>query len=208
MSDVVVSGTVVHTSRAATRTINGTEVASNTARARVDRVFQGKAARGELQFTWFSPRWEESGGGVIYSGPPLAAFTPGKRYLIFLRRMGSRLEVAMPLYELEVELAPRSPPAAATDLSLLPMKERYESVAEELEAAALAQPPPSSGTTGMAAAIFPWVFDLVGGCAEPLYRHFLSVPSPELRGAAMTWLKLVQSRRLKCNEPVRLQKLQ
>jgi hypothetical protein len=208
MSDVVLSGTVIHTSRAATRTVNGTEVTSNTARVRVDRVFQGKAATGELQFTWFSPHWEKSGGGVIYSGPPLAAFTPGKRYLTFLKRTGSRWEVAMPLYELEVELTPRSPRAAARDLSLLPLKERYESVAEELEAAALAQPPPASGTTGMAAATFPWVFDLLGGCAESLYRHFLSVPSPELREAAMTWLKLVQSRHLKCNEQVRLQKLQ
>lgn len=206
MSDVVVSGIVIHTSRAGTRTVNGTEVTSNIARVRVDRVFQGAASAGELPFTWFSPHSEK--GGVIYSGPPLAAFDPGKRYLIFLKRTnGFGWEVPMPLYALEVELATGLPRAAARDLSLLPLQQRYESLAEELETVALAQPPPPSGTTGMAATTFPAVFDLLGGCAEPFYRHFLSVPSPELRKAAMSWLKLIQSRHLRCDESVRLEKL-
>jgi hypothetical protein len=55
--------------------------------------------------------------------------------------------------------------------------------------------------TGEAASYFPSVFDLLGGCAEPFYRRFLSSPSPELRAAASTWLDLIRSRRLGCKEP-------
>jgi hypothetical protein len=207
MSDVVVSGIVIYTSRAGTRTVNSTEVTSNIARVRVDRVFQGTPSAEELQFTWFSPH-SVKGGGFLYSGPPLAAFDQEKRYLIFLKRTGLGWEVAMPLYALEVELATELPRAAARDLSLLPLQQRYESLAGELETLALAQPPPPSGTTGMAATTFSAVFDLLGGCAEPFYSHFLSVPSPELRVAAMSWLELIQERHLKCDESVRLEKLQ
>lgn len=207
VSDVVVSGIVIHTSRAGTRTVNGTKLTSNIARVRVDRVFQGTASAEELQFTWFSPHYSGK-GGVIYSGPPLAAFDPGKRYLVFLKRTGLGWEVAMPLYELEVELATGRLRSAARDLSLLPLQQRYESLAGELETVALAQPPPPSGTTGMAAITFSAVFDLIGGCAEPFYRQFLSVPSPELREEAMSWLKLIQSRHLRCDESVRPEQLQ
>lgn len=208
MSDVVLSGIVVNTSQAGTRTLSGTDLTSNIARVRVDRVFQGKASAGEIQFTWFSPHSEKGGIGFLYSGPPLAAFDPGKRYLIFLKRIGLEWEVAMPLYALEVELAPGLARAAARDLSLLPLQQRYESLAGELESVALAQPPPPSGTTGMAATTFPEVYDLLGGCAEPFYRHFLSVPSPELRAAAMSWLELIQSRHLRCDDSVGQEKPQ
>jgi hypothetical protein len=175
-------------------------VTSNIARLRVDRVFQGKVPARELEFIWYSLHWPKTRMGVIYSGPPLAAFHSGKRYLIFLKRRALTWEVAMPLYELDVELAPELPPDAPGDLSLLSPPHRYASVAEELEAAALAQPPPTPGTTGNAAATFPWVFDLLGGCAKPFYRHFMSVPSPELRAAASSWLKLVESRHLQCEQ--------
>jgi hypothetical protein len=105
MSDIVLSGIIIHTSQAGTRTVNDTEVTSNIAHVRVDRIFQGTASIEELQFAWFSPHFEMGKQGAIYSGPPLAAFEPGKRYLIFLKPTDLGLEVAMPLYALEVELA-------------------------------------------------------------------------------------------------------
>jgi hypothetical protein len=82
----------------------------------------------------------------------------------------------MPVYALEVELATALPRATARDVSLLPLQHRYESLAVELETAALAKPPRPAGSTGLAATIFPAVFDLIGGCAEPFYRRSRSVP--------------------------------
>jgi hypothetical protein len=52
--------------------------------------------------------------------------------------------------------------------------------------------------TGEAAAYFPSVYDLLGGCAEPFYRKFLSSPSPELRAEALRWLELITSRHMTC----------
>jgi hypothetical protein len=181
--------------------MDGTEVTVNAAHVRVDRVFQGNAAGERLRFAWFTLRMPTAGGGFAYSGPPLADFRPGKRYLIFLKRARSGLEVAVPLYAIEEELAATPPRGALPDLSQVPLQQRYQELAEELENAALAQPVPSPGMTGEAASYFPSVFDLLGGCAEPFYRRFLSSPSPELRGAASTWLGLIRSRHLACNDP-------
>jgi hypothetical protein len=47
-------------------------------------------------------------------------------------------------------------------------------------------------------------FDLIGGCAEPFYRDFLSSPSHELRGAALDRLELIRSRHLSCKAGVSL----
>ena len=86
----------------------------------------------------------------------------------------------MPLYAFEVELAPAPPSNAPRDLSQALRQERYEGIAEELETSALLAPTPPPGMTGEAAATsFPAVFDLLGGCAEPCYRHFFSSPSKE-----------------------------
>jgi hypothetical protein len=106
----------------------------------------------------------------------------------------------MPVYGLEVELLPTMARGAPADLSPLPLQQRYQALADELEAAALAQPAPPPGVTGMAAFYFPPVFDLIAGCAEPFYRKFLGSPSPELRKAALDWLELIRSRSLKCNQ--------
>jgi hypothetical protein len=83
----------------------------------------------------------------------------------------------------------------------VPTQQRYEALAEELENAALAEPVPPPGMTGVAAMYFSSVFDLLGACAEPFYRRFMSSPSPELRAAASNWLELIRSRHLTCKEP-------
>lgn len=197
MSDLVVAGTVEETAATGTRIVDGTEVTANVAGVRVDRIFQGEAPGDELRFRWFSPYMGTS-GGFVYSGPPLANFRPNHRYLIFLKRRSSGWEVAMPVYALEVELLPTIPRGAPANFSLLPLQQRYQAIADELEAAALAQPAPPPGVTGMAAFSFPSVYDLLGGCAESFYHRFLSSPSPELRRAAQHWLELIGSRHLGC----------
>jgi hypothetical protein len=201
MSDLVVSGTLESTDVDGVRTVDGAEVTGNDARLRVDRVFQGNASGNSLRFTWFTLRMPPKGTGFGYSGPPTADFRPGRRYLVFLRRARSGWEVAMPLYAIEEELSAVPPRGALNDVSQVPLAQRYEALAEELENTALAQPVPRTGTTGKAAMRFPSVFDLLGGCAEPFYRRFLSSPSPELRGEASRWLGLIRSRRLACKEP-------
>jgi hypothetical protein len=204
MSDLVVSGIVMDTSPAGTRVVDGTEVTANVAHLRIDRVFQGEAPGEEVQFTWFS-MYIATGRGFVYSGPPLASFRPAKRYLIFLKRTGSQWEVAMPVYALEVELTTEPLRDASRDVSRAPLQQRYQALAEELETVALAQPVPPRGVTGIAATNFPAVFDLLAGCAEPFYRHFLGSPSPELRKAALDWLELIRSRQLRCQQSFTVQ---
>jgi hypothetical protein len=201
MSDLVVSGAIEGTIREGSRRVDGTEVTTNVAHVRVDRVFQGKATGGMLRFTWFSLYMVTTGGGFAYSGPPLADFRPGKRYLIFLKRARSGWTVSMPVYAIDAELAAAPPRGALRNLSQVPLQQQYQDLAEELEGAALALPASPPEMTGEAATYFPWVFDLLGGCAEPFYRRFLSSPSRELRGAASTWLELIRSRHLACQEP-------
>jgi hypothetical protein len=203
MSDLVVTGTIQETFRAGSRTVEGTEVNAHAAHVRVDRVFQGNAAGDKFRFTWFTLHMPTTGRGFVYSGPPLADFRPGKRYLIFLKRTRSGWEVAMPLYAIEEELTATPHRGALGDLSQVPLQQRYQEIAEELENAALAQPVPPPGMTGEAASYFPSIFDLRGGCAEPFYRRFLSSLDPQLRDAASTWLELIRSRHLACKEPFR-----
>jgi hypothetical protein len=79
------------------------------------------------------------------------------------------------------------------------LNQRYQALAEELETAALLVPVPQPGLTGEAATYFPAIFDLLGGCAEPFYRRFLSSSNPDLRRAALNWLGLIRSRRMTCS---------
>jgi hypothetical protein len=200
ISDFVVSGTVESLSPAGAETVDDVKLTATTSRLRVDRVFQGEAEE-EIQFTWFK-LYTEGEGGYAYSGPPLADFRPRKRYLVFLKRDKSGWVVAMPLYALELELSPTPPTDSIRDLSQLLPEQRYEAMGEELETAALLVPAPPPGMTGEAAAYFPAVFDLLGACAEPFYRKFLSSPSPELRGEARRWLVLIRSRHATCKTAV------
>jgi hypothetical protein len=200
ISDLVVSGIVESSVPRGVLIINGETLNANTARLRVDRVFQGETAK-ELQFSWFTIHWDGA-GGYGYSGPPLANFQTGKRYLVFLKRNKSGWIVAMPVYALEVELAPEFPSGSLLDLSELLPEQRYEALAQELETAALRVPAPPPGMTGEAAEYFSPVFDLVGGCAKPFYRRFATSPSPELRAEALRWLGLIGSRHITCRTSV------
>jgi hypothetical protein len=202
ISDVVVSGTIESLSPAGVQKVDGEELTATTARLRVDRVFQGEAEE-ELRFTYFTLHMEGP-GGYAYSGPPPAEFRPHKRYLVFLKRDKFDWVVAMPLYALEVELAlaPTPPTDSIRNFSRLLPEQRYEAIGEELEMAALLLPIPPPGVTGEAAAYFPPVYDLLGGCAEPFYRKFLSSPSPELRAEALRWSELISLRHRTCKTAV------
>jgi hypothetical protein len=197
ISDLVVSGTVEDTSPTGVQTVDHVELVGNVARVRVDRVFQGSAS-GELPFVWYRLYVPPTSGGVVGSLPPTANFRPHERYLIFLKRRTTGWVVAMPLYAIEVKLAPTPPSRAVGDLSQAPTNNKYEELAQELETAALLVPTPEPGLTGEAATYFPAIFDLLGGCAEPFYRRFSSLPSLELRRAALNWLQLIQSRHMTC----------
>jgi hypothetical protein len=198
MSDLVVSGTIEDTSPNSVQIVDRIELTASTAHIRVDRVFQGDSTQ-EVRFTWFTLQCPTS-GVFVYSGPPRACFRPQKRYLIFLKRDTSGWVVALPLYAIEIKLAPVSPSSAPRDLSHASIQRRYEAIAEELETAASLAPVPPPGSTGEAAEYFSAAFDLIGGCAEPFYRRFLPSPSPELRGAASDWLELIRSRHMACKK--------
>jgi hypothetical protein len=196
ISDLVVSGFIESTLPTELRTINGIKIDARSAHFRVDRVFQGDS-KDNFQFTWFALHMDGA-ESTAYAGPPLASFQSGKRYLIFLKKDKSSWVVAIPMYALEAELAPELPPGSVSDFSKLSPEQRYEAIAEELERAALVVPTPTPGVTGEAVVYFPEVFDLVGACAEPFYRRFLSSPSPELRAAAFSWLDLIRDRHMTC----------
>jgi hypothetical protein len=120
-----------------------------------------------------------------------------------LRRQGDDWVVSIPLYALEFALAPPSSSSVLNNLSETPWSTRSQAIAEELETAALALPRPEPGTTGFAPVYFPAVFDLIGGCAKPFFRSFLSSPSPELRAAAQRWLTLVEDKKLTCGNEIK-----
>jgi hypothetical protein len=194
-ADLIISGTVVSTLRGKRRIVDGVEVSANEAKIGIDRIFKGKVKSATIQFLWFSPA--PASGGVIYSGPPLADFRPNVRYLVFLRYDPTGSVVTIPIYAIEVRLAPvRSP--NFLDLSVVPTTDRNLEIAKELEAAALVVPEPAPGVTGEAATYFPYVIDLLGGCAQPFVRHFAASGSQELRAAALSWLALLVNKGLCC----------
>jgi hypothetical protein len=197
ISDLVVSGTIEDTSAIGVQTVDHIELLGNVARVRVDGVFQGSSS-GELQFVWYRLHVPPTGGGVVGSLPPLANFRPHERYLIFLKQRTTGWVVAMPLYAIEFKLAATPPSGAIGNLSQATTDKRYEALAQELETAALLIPAPQPGLTGEAATYFPSIFDLLGACAEPFYRRFLSSPSPTLRRAALNWVQLIQLRQMTC----------
>jgi len=195
-ADLVASGTIRSTVPSSTRVVDGVDLTGNSASIEVDRIFKGQESDRTVHFLWFSPAPVE-GGGVIYSGPPLARFVAGRRYLAFLRREAAGYVVTMPVYQIEVPLAPASP-LNVSDVSVLPDEIRDSEIARELESAALSIGPPAPGTTGLAAIYFPYVVDLIGGCAKPFLEHFAASRSNELRGAAQQWLKLLVDKHMHC----------
>jgi hypothetical protein len=179
--------------------VEGVELRAYRTKLKVDRVFQGPFSS-ELEFTWYSlPVF--SGQGMVYSGPPTTSFQAGQRYLIFLKRKKADWIVAMPLFALEVALA-TSTSSALRDLSASFEDVRYRELASELETTALQLPKPQPETTGFVVWYFPWVFDLIGRCAVPFYRHYGTSLNPDIRRSAANWIKLACQRKPPCGTTI------
>jgi len=198
-ADLVASGMIRSTVSGATRVVDGVNLTSNHTTIEIDRIFKGHASERRLRFLWFSPAPVK--GGVLYSGPPLAKFVTGQRVMVFLSKGVTGYTVGMPLYQIEVPLAPASP-LDVSNVSVLPDKIRDSEIARELESAALSIGPPAPGTTGLAATYFPHVVDLIGGCAKPFLQHYTASQSKELRDAAQGWVTLIMRKHMDCQMPI------
>jgi hypothetical protein len=172
-SEIICSATIVKTSLAGNPVrLQGQEVSQWTAVAGVDHVFKGTLDPKIIEFKYYGyiPPLEVS--------PPTAYFRPGVRYILFLRRHDSDLEVAIPLYQMEIELA--SPnnggsPIGTPELAL----------ANELISAIQS----ASNTVGRSATkYFSWSEELIGKQTIPRVEPFLNSSDPLVRYQAAWWL--------------------
>jgi HEAT repeats len=186
-SELVCSATIVD-NQLTGRTMNFgfLTAAENLARADVDTVFKGKLTTSIVTFRWYSwPAPEDpnvSPHGYAYSGPSLANLRPRTRYLLFLRSEGEdRWRVAVPVYQLEVLLAPR-PDASLSphyDSSSLIERERNLELAQEFANAARFIEP--LGDAGDVSVYFDWIDQLLGKDAGPFIIPFLGSATIRLR---------------------------
>ena len=193
-ADLIVSGKILSTVPEGTQIVDGVDVTSNRASIEADRVFKGELRDRMLDFVWFSLPPDV----MAYAGPPLANFAAGKRFLVFLREDATGYVVTIPLCRIEVLLAPASP-LNVSDMSAVPDDTRDSQIARELETAARSIEPPAPGVSGYAVTYFPYVVDLVGGCAKPFLQYFTESPSKELRDVAQRWLTLLVDKKMGCN---------
>ena len=169
-ADLVVSGTIQFTIPEVTLAVDRVDVTSNRASIEIDRVYKGEVRGRMLDFVWFSPAPDVT----AYAGPPLANFATGKRFLVFLHQDVTGYVVTIPLCQVEVLLAPASA-LNLPDMSAVPEDIRHLEIARELETAAFSIEPPAPGVSGYAVTYFPYVINLVGGCARPFLQHFAEV---------------------------------
>jgi hypothetical protein len=186
-SELVCSATIVD-NQLTGRTMNfgSLTTAENLALADVDSVFKGKLTTSTVAFHWYSwPAPEDPSvtpHGYAYAGPPLANLRSRTRYLLFLRSDGADAwSVAVPVYELEVLLAPR-PDASLSphyDSSTLTERERNRELAQEFANAARFVEP--QGEAGNVAVYFEWINQLLGKDAVPFIIPFLRSATIRLR---------------------------
>ena len=172
-SEIICSATIVTTSPAGNPVrLQGREVSQWTAVARVDHVFKGTLDPKNIEFKYY---------GYIPPPelhPPTAYFRPGIRYILFLRRHDSDLEVAVPVYQMEIELAP-------TNKAGYPIGTPELALANELVSAIQSAP----DTIGrLAATYFSWTEELIGKQTIPQVEPFLNSNDPLVRYQAAWWL--------------------
>jgi hypothetical protein len=172
-SEIICSATIVKTSPAGNPvSLQGREVSQWTAVARVDDVFKGTLDPKIMEFKYYGymPPPELS--------PPTAYFRPSVRYILFLRRQDSDLEVAIPVYQMEIELA--SPNKGGHAIGT---PER--TLANEL-ISAIQSAPKTIGR--LADTYFSWAEELIGKQTIPLVEPFLNSSDPLVRYQAAWWL--------------------
>jgi hypothetical protein len=176
-SDIVCSATILKTQITSRGVrVDGEIRSQSIAVARVDRVFKGGLSSDIIKFEYYGlgpPSTSE------YFGPPFANFRPGIRYVLFLRGHGPDLKVAIPFYQMEIQLAPQPPKLvesnAAPDLAL----------AREL----LFAIPSAPDTIGRSAThYFSWAEELIGKQSIPLVEAFLNSSDSLVRYQAAWWL--------------------
>jgi hypothetical protein len=172
-SEIICSATIVKISPAGNAVrLQGREVSQWIAVADVDHVFKGTLDPKTIEFKYygFIPPPEVS--------PPTAYFHPGLRYILFLSTHDSNLEVAIPVYQMEIELAP-------TNKAGYPVGTPELALANELVTAIESAPK----TTGrLASTYFSWAEELIGKQTVPLVEPFLNSSDPLVRYQAAWWL--------------------
>jgi len=174
-AEIVCSATVVETRTTGSPVrLQGKDRSRRIAVADVDHIFKGTLDRQRIEFKYYGyipPK------GVAEDVDILTAnFRAGNRYIIFLKRMGSGLEVAVRPYQMEIAIAPSAPHNAGrnarTDVGL----------ANELIYAI------QSGITRFPSRYFDWTEELIGREAVIRVQPFLSSSDPEVRYGAAWWL--------------------
>jgi hypothetical protein len=172
-SEIICSATIVKTSRAGnTVRLQGREVSQWTASARVDHLFKGRLEPKIIEFKFYGyiPPPELS--------PPMANFRPGIRYVLFLKRHDSVFEVAIPAYQMEIELGSPNKAGGPIDTPDL-------ALARELISAIESEP----DTIGRSAdKYFSWAEELIGKKTIPLVQPFLNASDPLVRYQTAWWL--------------------
>lgn len=176
-SGVVCSATIVSTHKLATKkVIGGSERNEYIAEATVDKVFKGTLGSPQIAFRYY----DFSSHPTEYFGPPIAFFEKESRYLIFLNHTGHDLEVAVPVWQMEIALAPRSQSNLASDLS------SPTGIADELFYAVRARPK----TIGRSAShYFSWAEEVIGKDGAILaVEPFLASDDELVKYQAAWWL--------------------
>jgi hypothetical protein len=177
-SEIICSATIVKTSIAGSPVLlEGKERSQRIAVARVDRVLKGALNQKVIEFRYYG--WLPPAGAWEDLTPPIAFFRPGVRCVLFLNRRGPNLEVAIPVYAMEIEVSPQPPiqgeSNASSDVTL----------ANELVFAIQAAPQ----TIGRSADhYFSWVEELIGRRSIPLVEPFLNASDRLVRFQAAWWL--------------------
>jgi hypothetical protein len=172
-SEIIWSATIVKTSPPGNAfRLQGQEVSQRNALAHLNYVFKGTPDPKTFEFTYYGyiPPPEVS--------PPTANFRPGVRYVLFLRRHDSNLEVAIPVYQMEIELA--SPNKSGHPIGTFEL-----ALANELISAVQSAPK----TIGrLADTYFSWAEELIGKQTIPLVKPFLNSSDPLVRFQTAWWL--------------------
>ena len=176
-SEIICSATIVKTSPAGNPVkLQGKERSQRIAVASVDHVFKGTLDPKIIEFKYY--------GYILPPGTaetltlPMADFHSGIRYVIFLKRRDSDLEVAIPAYQMEIQIASSSlnrQPSAVPDVAL----------ANEL-VFAIESAPTTIGRS--ATRYFDWTEELIGKQSIPRVEPFLSSGDPLVRYQAAWWL--------------------
>lgn len=174
-AEIVCSATVVETRASGSPVrLQGKDRSQRIAVANVDHVFKGTLDRQRIAFKYYGyipPK------GVAEDLDVLTAdFRAGTRYIIFLKRMGSGLEVAVRPYQMEIAIAPSAPAGAR------PNADADVGLANELIYAI------QSGITRFPSRYFDWAEELIGKEAVGRVQPFLNSGDPEVRYGAAWWL--------------------